>query len=166
MHPMMSFILVVLVAFSGCGQSVGEDRPQHSIPVAIHLHGCYRDYYWYGTRCELYDLECEVDPTSPACQIAADCPQANTVSFQNCLKSIPTQDLACREALEVENLFYSEKDSDGDGVQDRFEIPLELDPCNPCTYPTGPCDGELDSDGNGLPNSDPNGPGCGDNCYM
>jgi len=162
-----SILVVVLVAFSGCGQSVGQDRPQHSIPVVIHISDCYNDYYWYGTECELLHLECEVDPASPACEQFTNCPQTREEIFKDCISKIPTKDLACRDALEIDDLQNSEKDSDGDGILDRFEIPLELDPCNPCTFPTGPCDGELDSDGDGLPNNnDPDGPGCGDNCYM
>jgi hypothetical protein len=132
--------------------------------VARSISDCYQDYYVYDVRCQLNRLECELDPTSPLCDV--NCSQQRNDSFVRCLENIKPYDDQCWAELDLDDLNNSQKDSDGDGVLDRFEIPLELDPCNPCTYPTGPCDGELDSNGDGIPNNDPDtGPGCADNCY-
>lgn len=159
----ISFVLSV-AAFPACGEAPGEDRPPHTMWVARSISDCYQDYYVAGLQCQVNDLECEMDPTSAACSI--NCVQQREDSFIICLENIKTNN-ECWAELELDDLNNSQKDSDGDGILDRFEIPLELDPCNPCTYPTGPCDGELDSNGDGIPNNDPDtGPGCGDNCYM
>ena len=57
-------------------------------------------------------------------------------------------------------------DTDGDGLSNGWEIVLGLDPCNQYSVGADQCltDGELDSDGDGIPNKQDSLPNCSGIC--
>lgn len=169
MRQIAQFAFLTLV-LAGCNQApVGYEYDGHSSVVVVnYIDDCWDAHTLDGLGCQVSLLECELDsgvPHDASCiaDIFGPCTQRRQQVFDTCLENIPTDNLECLEVYDPQS--YTQ-DSDGDGLADRIEINLELDPCSPCTYPWAHCDGEMDSDLDGIPNAIDETPGCGQHCYQ
>ena len=165
MKCFVSVSLLLLVLFSACGRSVGNDgvpRPVSTDAVLDYQRHCHYwmwengdDINWRAERCR------EGNPNPEICdEIAAEEVEELYDNWYACLDHLPMVDEDCRTQLDHAN---QDQDTDGDGISDYNESFMSLNPCEVCSYggvEGVDCDADLDFDGDGIPNGEDRYPAC------
>lgn len=163
MHRITCLFILPLVLFSACEQNVGQEkqpRPASTDAVLAHQTHCNDTMQLRIREINAASVECWNNPPPEGCP-DTDEPSLIVYGFWNeCLDNVPMVPLDCLLQLDHANPL---QDTDGDGLTDKEESQMHLNPCEPCSYggiEGVDCDADLDYDQDGIPNAIDPDPDC------